>query len=366
MLTTIQVIVPIISAALADGNALARVQVLKPLAMQMFHLLRARVSGLANRQIFYLPFHRGVDIDRETIDKIQRILRRCVECGGVLLAQPEHILSFKLMALERLQSCKGEVRTKLASSLWQTQQWLDRVSRDILDESDEILHTRYQLIYTIGQAAPLDGQPDRWNILGQIFSVMLECVWQVVAQHPEGLDVVHPTGSSCAFPMTRILSQVAGRDLLKRTIQDAIYRDRLPSMNIPLELREQAMLFITDLSIPETARTSLCDRLAELDDVTLFPGLLVLRGLFAHGILELALTQKRWRVDYGLDLGRSLMAVPYRAKDSPSLRSEYGVSSPMAKKRRLLISSCLGHPEMRLVLTTLCEPSVYEYLYSMN
>jgi hypothetical protein len=28
------------------------------------------------------------------------------------------------------------------------------------------------------------------------------------------------------------------------------------------------------------------------------------------------LSQRRWRVDYGLDLKRSLLAVPYRAKVS--------------------------------------------------
>ncbi len=42
--------------------------------------------------------------------------------------------------------------------------------------------------------------------------------------------------------------------------------------------------------------------------------LLVLRGLLAHGILEYCLSSRRWRVDYGLDLKRSLLAVPYRAK----------------------------------------------------
>ena len=46
----------------------------------------------------------------------------------------------------------------------------------------------------------------------------------------------------------------------------------------------------------------------------LWKGLLLLRGLLAHGILIYVLRQQRWRVDYGLDSKRSLLAVPYRAK----------------------------------------------------
>jgi hypothetical protein len=39
---------------------------------------------------------------------------------------------------------------------------------------------------------------------------------------------------------------------------------------------------------------------------------LILRGLFAHGVLEFALTRKRWLVDYGLHPSRCLMAFHIR------------------------------------------------------
>jgi hypothetical protein len=63
--------------------------------------------------------------------------------------------------------------------------------------------------------------------------------------------------------------------------------------------------------------------------------LLLLKGLIAGGILSFALQQKRWRVNYGLDLSRSMLAVPYRAKDSPATRSEF------------------SHPDVTIVLTCL-------------
>ncbi|KAK0446443.1 uncharacterized protein EV420DRAFT_1570635 [Desarmillaria tabescens] len=61
------VIIPMAAAALAQGKALVRVVVLKPLTNQMFQLLVERLSGLLNRRIFYMPFSRQLDIGPERI-----------------------------------------------------------------------------------------------------------------------------------------------------------------------------------------------------------------------------------------------------------------------------------------------------------
>lgn len=63
--------------------------------------------------------------------------------------------------------------------------------------------------------------------------------------------------------------------------------------------------------------------------------LYLLRGLIAHNILLFSLMEKRWKVDYGLDLKRSLLAVPYRAKDSPAGKAEF------------------SHPDVAITLTCL-------------
>ena len=63
--------------------------------------------------------------------------------------------------------------------------------------------------------------------------------------------------------------------------------------------------------------------------------LYLLRGLFAHNIIFFILREKRWKVDYGLDLHRTLLAVPYRAKDSPAGRAEF------------------SHPDVAIALTCL-------------
>jgi hypothetical protein len=45
---------------------------------------------------------------------------------------------------------------------------------------------------------------------------------------------------------------------------------------------------------------------------------LLLRGLFAAGVLEFVFAKKKWRVNHGLDSSRSMLAVPYHAKDNVS------------------------------------------------
>ncbi|KAH6951038.1 hypothetical protein BKA56DRAFT_506057, partial [Ilyonectria sp. MPI-CAGE-AT-0026] len=66
--------------------------------------------------------------------------------------------------------------------------------------------------------------------------------------------------------------------------------------------------------------------------------ILLLQGLLSGGILAFALGQKRWRVNYGADPNRETktkLAVPFRAKDNPTPRSEF------------------SHPDVVIILTCL-------------
>jgi hypothetical protein len=97
------VIIPIAAAALADGKQLVRVIVPKALTVQMFELLVARLGGLANRPIYHLPFSRTPEDDgfgRLQIDDIPKLMSQCMAERGILLVQPEHVVSLKLMSVE--------------------------------------------------------------------------------------------------------------------------------------------------------------------------------------------------------------------------------------------------------------------------
>ena len=95
------VIVPIAAATLADGHQLVRVVVPKALTSQMMYLLVDRLGGLANRPVYRLPFSRPGHFSTNQINDLQREMSECMEERGILLVQPEHVLSLKLTSVER-------------------------------------------------------------------------------------------------------------------------------------------------------------------------------------------------------------------------------------------------------------------------
>jgi hypothetical protein len=311
------VIVPIIAASLANTNQLVRVVVLKPLWRQMVHLLVNRLSGLANQHIYYLPFGRHIRVDVSRAQQLQDLYVECMREGGILLAQPEHILSFKLMGIDQLVASAAHSDILAAHWLRDIQNWLDDRARDILDESDEILHVRYQLVYTVGEQQPLDDHPDRWVTVQHLLRLTAAHISQLKLDHPGHLKL--ETNEEGRFPMIRIMPDcdigieqklilAIAKDVLKGCIQ------HLNFTRLSLSMRTLALQFLTDRDLPFQEYQSLqckCDSL-------LWKGLLLVRGLLACGIVVFALRNKHYRVDYGLDLTRSLLAVPYHAKVSPS------------------------------------------------
>lgn len=139
-----QVIIPIIAAALADGQQLVRPVVLKPLASQTFELLRGRLSGLADRQITFLPFSREVPVNIANAGRFLDLFRDCQQCHGLVVTLPEHILSMQLQAV--YAACS---KADTTPALVEMQRWLDKHARDVLDESDALLPPRTQHIWQV-------------------------------------------------------------------------------------------------------------------------------------------------------------------------------------------------------------------------
>ncbi|KAG8751457.1 hypothetical protein FRC11_009357 [Ceratobasidium sp. 423] len=328
------VIVPIIASSLADSSRLVRVVVLKPLWRQMFDLLVNRLSGLSNRRIYYLPFGRHIHVDGSSAQRLRDLYEECMREGGILLAQPEHILSFKLMGIDRLISSTSASDTAVANTLRDMQNWLKAHSRDILDESDEILHVRYQLVYTAGEQKPLDDHPNRWTMTQQVLRLVATHVERLYQEHPD--SALYRSKGGGQFPSLRIMPDCDAE--LERKLISAVAADvrdgRLLNLNCDClrpSVRDIILEFFTNDDLPYSRYISLKNSC----DPTIWKGLLLVRGLLASGILVFALKHKHYRVDYGLDLSRTLLAVPYRAKDLPSLRAEF------------------GHPDVAVVLTCL-------------
>lgn len=70
---------------------------------------------------------------------------------------PEYRLSFQLKIYESAK--KGEIFE--AQKFLDAHKWINSNVRCILDESDAILHAKYQLIYTVGDQLEIDGGSQR-------------------------------------------------------------------------------------------------------------------------------------------------------------------------------------------------------------
>jgi len=288
----------------------------------MFHLLCRTLSGLTNRRIFYIPIDRDLRPDPALAKKIHNLFVECMEAGGILLCQPEHILSFKLMALETLSSCPS---SPLSQSLLSTYRWLEENARDILDESDEILSPKYQLVYTVGTQHTPDGESMRWKLAQEVFDLVR---YHARDERHKGFLSVDDS-SPQQFPQIRVFTDDCGKGLLYQVARRIVFENTLSSFTLPrfrAEDRRTVFKFIIDIGSNDYNKvTRICENqdYSAPDNSTL-NFVLLLRGLLGHGVLLTVLKEKRWRVDYGLDVSRSMLAVPYRAKDIPSTRAEFG------------------------------------------
>jgi hypothetical protein len=312
------VIVPLVAATLADGSKLARIVTLKPLSNQMYQLLLSRLSDLADRRVFYVPFSRNLQMNSFVVQSISTLYRRCVDEGGVLVVQPEHLLSQKLMCIDTLlTSDDNDDNEKLSTAheLKALQGWLAKVSRDVLDESDEILHVRYQLVYTAGEQMPVEDHPNRWSTTQQVFSRLRAHAAQLHASFPKMFELDQ---TQKGFPTMRILNPEVSRQVSSLVADDAL-GGALSTLSLAVlspSIREATQRFITQKKVSVEDHQLIR---SHCSGTTLWSGILLLRGLLVdgEGILGYVLKERRWRVDYGLDPSRTLLAVPYRAKVSP-------------------------------------------------
>ncbi|KAF8260955.1 hypothetical protein EI94DRAFT_1609035 [Lactarius quietus] len=328
------VIVPLVTSTLANGSNLMRVVTPKPLSNQMFELLVGRLSGLANRPIFYVPFSRSLRLDTSLVRTISDLYRRCVDEGGVLVVQPEHILSQKLMRINFLLKSHSTLgKLSIANDLGVLEEWVTKVSRDVMDESDEILHVRYQLVYTAGEQMPVDDHPNRWVTIQEVLGRLKVHAMRLRSIYPKMLEF---NQAQRGFPTVRILDRAISQKISSLIIDDAL-GGALSTISLAVlspPIREAIRRFVVNKHVTDEDRGSIFSRCA---GSSLWCGILLLRGLLmgGEGILGYVLEQRRWRVDYGLDPSRTLLAVPYRAKDVPSLRAEF------------------GHPDVAIALTCL-------------
>jgi hypothetical protein len=150
-------IVPVLAVNFTNKRELVRVIVAKPQSKQMQHMLVAKLGGLLNRRIYHMPFSRNLRLKHSDAVALRQVYEDCIKKRGVLLTQPEHILSFKLMGIESLLI----EQPSTAAHLLGTQDFFDKKSRDIVDESDMNFSVKFELIYTMGSQQSIEFAPER-------------------------------------------------------------------------------------------------------------------------------------------------------------------------------------------------------------
>ncbi|KAK0369926.1 hypothetical protein CLIM01_12717 [Colletotrichum limetticola] len=326
------VILPIVAAALANGSRIVRAIVAKPQSKQMQQMLESQLGGLVNRPIFHLPFSRSIKVGLAEAEALATICIDCMKSGGILLVQLEHILSFQLRGIETAISGKMDI----SRPLLQLKDFMDRAARDIVDESDENFSVKFELVYTMGTQQSIEHSPDRWICIHHVLGIVRGAIAEVEKSYPDSVDL-SPGRPGC-FRRLRIL-----RDDAKDKLADLVSRQLsqegspgLPMATQPRKVQSAVWKYITKSSLSQ-AEIEAVEKSSLWSPLTKNT-LLLFRGLLASQILAFVFCQKRWKVDYGLDPTRNpitQLAVPYRAKDSPSARSEF------------------SHPEIIIMLTSL-------------
>ena len=185
----------------------------------------------------------------------------------------------------------------------------------------------------MGTQRAIEFSPDRWTIIEHILGLVTRFIQPVLQIFPQGLELRSVCPGS--FPRVRILDTSAADKLLKMVAREVCEAGLpgVPVWNLPQYVRDVLFRFLTDLDMGKADIEPLQHHVFAVDSMR--RSLLLLKGLIAGGVLAFGLQQKRWRVNYGLDLSRTMLAVPYRAKDNPATRAEF------------------SHPDATIVLTCL-------------
>ncbi|XP_044715964.1 P-loop containing nucleoside triphosphate hydrolase [Hirsutella rhossiliensis] len=321
-------IVPMVVAVLADSKQLCRLIVPKALLLQTAQTLQSKIGGLLGREMRQIPFSRRTpsssDMQKLYVDLHRDILGR----SGVILAIPEHIMSYKLSGFQKLADSK----LKEAREMMAIQSWLTKTCRDVLDESDFTLAVKTQLIYPSGQLVPVDGHPDRWKVVQGLLTLVHDNLADLRKRFPHRIEVVE---RAPGFPMIYIV-QSEIEDTLRSRVTDTVCDGHTSILRLPSSYTDACKaclrrVLTEDNPDPEDF-ASLSKEFAAKP--SLFKNALIIRGLLLKGILLLCL-RKRWNVQYGLHPKRDPLAVPFEAKGVPSEQAEF------------------GHPDVAIIFTCL-------------
>jgi hypothetical protein len=249
----------------------------------MLQMLLPKLGGLLNLRIYHMPFSRNLRLSSADAENVRRIYEECVENRGVLLIQPEHILSFKLMGIESVLTDEPE----LARSMLATQEYFDNATCDVIDEVDENLSVKFELIYTMGSQESIDYAPERWTVIQKILALLPGFATEIQEYLPEAIDIQDVSDGK--FPRVRLLRNDAADQLLEDLAQHIVDGglSNLPIHTQPDGTRAAILRYITQPQL-EVKDIDAVEKSNFWSEATKLP-LLLARGLIAGGVLQFTL-----------------------------------------------------------------------------
>eukprot|EP01119_Soliformovum_irregulare_P022540 TRINITY_DN7740_c0_g1_i1.p1 TRINITY_DN7740_c0_g1~~TRINITY_DN7740_c0_g1_i1.p1 ORF type:complete len:2004 (-),score=471.94 TRINITY_DN7740_c0_g1_i1:42-5480(-) len=318
-----------------DEKELVRINVLSSQFGEVRSYLQRVLGGLLQKRVYIFPFKRKVKLSERHLQILHQQMIKCRESGGIILTTPESRMSFYLKWCETLYQGGSASPLHYEKILWEP-------VTEILDESDEILRHKYQLIYTLGSQQHIDGLSDRWRmslaIMRCLFMASLPAEevppsWQAALPHLQHLREALSQSEYCffhcrergyhSFPQFRILKEEFMTQLL-------------PLLWKVIQHDPHCLTLFGHLSNSGVIQDYVLNRFSEVEDTQFreahrelpsgnsraSASLQTLRGLFSFDILKMAF-MKRHRIDFGIDKPDK-MAVPFRAKDTPAEGVEFG------------------------------------------
>ncbi|CAF3570535.1 unnamed protein product [Rotaria sp. Silwood1] len=267
--------------------------VFKSLFPTNYQSLRYKLGGLLNRRIFPFTGRRDMNFNNKQINQIFKHFQQGLHNCDIILTSPEDILSFDLLTIDKCRKNEFNV----GRSMLTIQRWLKKYIRDVLDESDEILHVKYQLTYTVGSQEQVDGRTERWKTIQKILELVKKHSANISKCFSEKV-CYKPSKRNSAFPQFRLQSH-----------------EPYALLSIILTI-----ILETHSSVEHLINKFTCI------DIQLF---LIVRGLLSLKFLLITF-RKRYRVNYGVNPSLSfnrLMAVPFPAKDVVADRPEFGLNN---------------------------------------
>jgi hypothetical protein len=205
-------------------------------------MLVSKLGGLLGRRIYQTPFSRDHRPSAADAAAIKRIWQDCMSNRGILLVQPEDILSYKLMGME----CLLTNRHDTAKVLLDGQAFLEQCSKDIIDETDEQFSVKSELIYTMGCQTVIEFAPERWIVMQSVLAKLPNLALVVKSHLPKAIEVQDTVGR---FSMIRILDHDAEVELLDLLAKNIVNSGLIASVSSSA-MKEALLRYIT---VPDVA-----------------------------------------------------------------------------------------------------------------